>query len=189
MTYLGGAIAEERELGMGRIFNAVVDYLSEDDWKYTVLDGEDALMLSFRGRSGSWQCFARADEEKECFSFYSVLPPHATEDKQAAVGEFINRANYGLIVGNFEMDYRDGQVRYKTSLDIEGGELTPKMIENIIYANLMTMDDYFPGFMDVMYGDKDPGEVIELIENRFGYEHGSEEEEEEEGGYSDTGTD
>ncbi|HMF13200.1 MAG TPA: YbjN domain-containing protein [Gemmataceae bacterium] len=177
---------------MGRIFNAVVDYLTEDDWKYTVLDGENALMLSFRGKSGSWQCFGRADEEKECFSFYSVLPPHAGEDRRAVVAEFINRANYGLIVGNFEMDYRDGQVRYKTSIDIEGGELTPKMIENIVYANLMTMDDYFPGFMDVMYGDKEPAQAIEEIESKSGYEHsvGEDEEEDEHEGFStDTGTD
>jgi hypothetical protein len=61
------------------------------------------------------------------------------------------------------------------------------MIENIIYANLMTMDDYYPGFMDVMYGDKEPADVIEAIENRTGYEQPTEEEEDE--GYSDTGTD
>lgn len=169
---------------MGRIFNAVVDYLTEDDWKYTVLDGESTLMLTFRGRSGSWQCFGRADEEKECFSFYSVLPPHIAEDKRPAVAEFINRANYGLIVGNFEMDYRDGQVRYKTSVDIEGGELTPKMIENLIYANLMTMDDYFPGFMEVLYADKEPAGVIEDIESRCGYEPSTGEDEEDEEGYS-----
>jgi hypothetical protein len=171
---------------MGRILNAVVDYLTEDDWKYTLLDGESALMLSFRGRSGSWQCFARADETRECFVFYSVLPPHASEDRRAAVAEYIMRANYGLTIGNFEMDYRDGQVRYKTSLDIEGGELTPKMIENIVYANLMTMDDYFNGFMEVMYGDKQPAEVIEAIEARCGLDAGCEHEDEEEddGGYS-----
>ncbi len=150
---------------MGRIFNAVVDYLTEDDWKFTVLEGDGALVLSFRGKSGSWQCYGRADEEKECFSFYSILPPHAAEEKKPAVAEFITRANYGLIIGNFEMDFRDGQVRYKTSIDIEGGELTSKLIENVIYANLTTMDDYFPGLMSVMYGDKDPAEAIEEIES------------------------
>jgi hypothetical protein len=171
---------------MGRIFNAVLDYLSEDDWKYTVLDGESVLMLTFRGRSGSWQCFGRADEEKECFSFYSILPSHACEERQPVVGEFINRANYGLIIGNFEMDYRDGQIRYKSSIDIEGGELTHKMIENLIFANLMTMDDYFPGFMAVLYADKEPAEVIDELESRCGYDGPGEEDDE---GYStDAGT-
>src|SRR5262249_32831943 len=150
---------------MGRVFNAVVDYLTEDDWKFTVLEGDGAFVLSFRGKSGSWQCFGRADEEKECFSFYSILPPHASEDKRGGVAEFVTRANYGLIIGNYELDRRDGQVRYKTSIDIEGGELTHKMVENLIYANLTTMDDYFPGFMAVMYGDKDPEEVITEIES------------------------
>jgi hypothetical protein len=170
---------------MGRIFNAVVDYLTEDDWKYTLLDGENTLMLSFRGKSGSWQCFGRADEVKECFSFYSILPPHASEDRRAAVAEFIMRANYGLIIGNFEMDYRDGQIRYKTSIDIEGGEITPKMIENLVYANLMTMDDYFPGFMEIMYGDKEPARAIEEIESSCGYDTLTEDDElDDDSGYS-----
>jgi hypothetical protein len=155
---------------MGRVFNAVVDYLTEDDWKFTVLEGDGALVLSFRGKSGSWQCFGRADEDKECFSFYSILPPHASEDRRQAVADFITRANYGLIIGNFEMDFRDGQVRYKTSIDVEGGELTSKMIENLVHANLMTMDDYFPGFMQVMFGDKDPAQAVEEIETKAGYE-------------------
>ncbi|HZT80848.1 MAG TPA: YbjN domain-containing protein [Gemmataceae bacterium] len=151
---------------MGRVFNAVVDYLTEDDWKFTVLEGDGAFVLSFRGKAGSWQCFGRADEEKECFTFYSILPPHAPEDKRLKVAEFVTRANYGLIIGNFELDFRDGQVRYKTSIDIEGGELTHKMVENLIYANLTTMDDYFPGFMSVMYGDREPAEAIDEIEGK-----------------------
>ena len=48
---------------MGQLFEAVVDYLNEDDWKYNIVKDDTALVLSFRGRSGSWQCFANVDEE------------------------------------------------------------------------------------------------------------------------------
>ncbi len=155
---------------MGQLFEAVVDYLNEDDWRYHVVKDETAVMLAFRGECGSWQCFGTVDEEKQWFTFYSILPSNVPEDKRIEIAEFITRANYGLVIGNFEMDYGDGEVRYKTSVDVEGGELTPKMVENVIRANVMTMDRYFSGLMGVLYGDRDPAEAIAEMEE-LGHEH------------------
>jgi hypothetical protein len=151
---------------MGQIFEAVVDYLNEDNWKFNVVKEDTALVLNFRGRSGSWQCFANTDEERQWFSFYSLLPSNVPEEKRAHLAEFITRANYGLVIGNFEMDFNDGEIRYKTSIDVEGGDLTPKMIENLIQANLMTMDRYFRGFMEVMYGDQNPEDALAKVEKK-----------------------
>src|SRR5262249_43344450 len=160
---------------MGQLFDAVVDYLNEDDWKFNVVKDDTALMLSFRGDAGSWQRFATVDEEKQWFTFYSILPSNVPDDKRVEIAEFITRANYGLVIGNFEMDYGDGEVRYKTSVDVEGGELSPKMIENLMRANLMTMDRYFAGIMGVLYGDRDPAEAIAEMEEES-HEHGEEAE-------------
>ncbi|HQR43452.1 MAG TPA: YbjN domain-containing protein, partial [Gemmatales bacterium] len=81
---------------MGQIFNAVVDFLTDDGWKYTILEEDQdllALTLSFKGRSGSWQCFSIVDEEKHWLRFYSILPVHIPEDKRADIIEFMTRAN------------------------------------------------------------------------------------------------
>src|SRR5262249_2797336 len=123
---------------MSNVFDTVVQYLTENDWKFTTLDGEPALLMGFKGKSGSWQCFISVDEAREWFSFFSILPATVPEPKRLAVAEFLTRANYGLPMGNFEMDFTDGEVRFKTSVDVEGSELTDKMIENLIFANLTT---------------------------------------------------
>jgi hypothetical protein len=153
---------------MGQIFDTLVEYLEEDDWKFNIIKEDAALMLLFRGQAGSWQCLASVEEEKSWLTFYSILPSNAPEDKRADVAEFLTRANYGLVIGNFELDFNDGEVRYKTSVDVEGGELTSKMIENLIHANLMTMDRYFPGIMSVLYADADPEEAVAQIESESG---------------------
>jgi hypothetical protein len=69
-----------------------------------------------------------------------------------------------LRIGNFEMDYSDGEVRYKSSLDFEGEPLTTPLIKNAIYPAVQTMDRYLPGLMSVVYGDKSPSEAITEIE-------------------------
>jgi hypothetical protein len=151
---------------MGQIFNAVVDFLTDDGWKYTILEDDDellALTLSFKGHHGSWQCFAIVDEEKYWLRFYSILPVHVPEERRAHMAEFIARANYGLMLGNYEMDLNDGEVRFKTSVDAEGGTLGQRMVDNLLRANLITMDRYFTGLMAVIYSDRSPADIFEEI--------------------------
>jgi hypothetical protein len=80
------------------------------------------------------------------------------------VAEFITRANYGLRIGNFELDFRDGEVRYKSSLDFEGETLTPGLVKFAIYPAVQTMDRYLPGLMGVIYGHKPRAEAIAEVE-------------------------
>lgn len=150
---------------MGRIFTALVDHLIEDGWKFEIIEGQTALKFPVRGKSGRLNVYADVDEDREILAFYSYLPANVPPERFADMAEFITRANYGMRIGNFEMDYRDGELRYKTSLDIEGGELTSKLIENLLGANLSTMDRYFHGLMRVIYGDSTPAQLIESIEN------------------------
>ena len=59
--------------------------------------------------------FMAYKENPHTMLFLTYLPMKVEEDKRAAVAEYLTRANYGLHVGNFEMDMTDGEVRYKTT--------------------------------------------------------------------------
>ena len=80
-----------------------------------------------------------------------------------APGLFVDPEIY-LRIGNFEMDFGDGEVRYKSSLDFEGAELTSELISHAIYPAVQTMDRYLPGVMGLLYGDKSPAEAIAEVE-------------------------
>jgi hypothetical protein len=148
----------------GQIFNAMVAFFDEDDWEYNSLEGLPILSLVFAGKSGKWVCYAQAREEQHQFVFYSVCPVNAPPNRRAAAAEFITRANYGMIIGNFEMDYDDGEIRYKTSLDVEGIGLTAPLAKHLVYANVIIMDQYLPGILAVIYGNSSPQEEIKKIE-------------------------
>ncbi len=150
--------------GNQSIFDTMVQFFRDDDWRFQQLGDRPILRMGFRGNNGSWQCFAQAKDEQQQFIFYSVLETNVPPDKRQAVAEFLTRANYGLIIGNFEMDFSDGEVRYKTSVDVEGGQLTPQMIKTLVYLNVLMMDKYLPGIMSVIYADVPPAEAIARIE-------------------------
>ncbi len=150
---------------MGVIFNAMIEFFEEDDWEFSWMEGLTALSMGFSGKHGKWMCYAQAREDQQQFVFYSVCPMNAPEARRAAVSEFITRANYGMIIGNFEMDWTDGEIRYKTSIDVEGSQLTKPLVKQMVYANVMILDRYLPGLMAMMYGSVSAVDEIAKIEN------------------------
>jgi hypothetical protein len=84
--------------------------------------------------------------------------------KRPLVAEFLTRANYGLVIGNFEQDWDDGEVRYKTSLDVEDCELSAMLFAHIVFANVTAMDRYLPGLVAVIAGSQTPSEAVAAVE-------------------------
>jgi len=147
------------------IFQEVVNFFTEDDWHYAKIKGEPVLRMAFHGEHGQWNCYAKVRVEQAQFIFYSVCPVNAPEDKRMAITEFLTRANCGMIIGNFELDFADGEIRYKTSIDVKGDLLSFELIKQLVYANVMMMDEYLPGMMSVIYSDVSPKEAIAQIES------------------------
>lgn len=149
---------------MGKLLRTAITFFQTDGWSLSHIEEQTAIQTTFQGDNGQWNCYAQAREEQEQFVFYSVFPVAAPEDRRLAVAEFLTRANYGLVIGNFEMDFTDGEIRYKTGVDIEGDRLSPALVRQLVYANVLTMDRYLPGIMSVLYGDVSPAEAIAQIE-------------------------
>ena len=149
---------------MGRIYDAVIAYLAQDSWPYEEMDQGVVVRVLFHGENAQFACFAQSREEQQQFVFYSVCPVSVPEHKRSEIAEFITRANYDMVIGNFEMDYIDGEVRFKTSIDVEECELTSALIRPLLYANVLMMDQYLPGMMGVIYADRSPADAVALVE-------------------------
>ena len=147
------------------LYDAMVDFFKTDDWPFIQLEDRPVLSMNFDGKNAKWTCFAQAREEQRQFIFYSVCPVNAPAEKRPALAEFITRANYGLIIGNFELDFEDGEIRYKTSLDAEDLTLNATVFKNLVYANVSMMDQYLPGILSILYSEISPREMIDQIES------------------------
>ncbi|WP_375471624.1 YbjN domain-containing protein [uncultured Nostoc sp.] len=148
----------------GNIFEAIINFFQADNWPFVQLPGQPALQIPFQGENGTWNCYARARNEQNKFVFYSICPVNAPENKRLVVAEFITRANSGMMIGNFELDFTDGEISYKTSIDVEGDRLSFALIQRVVYANVTMMDEYLPGIMSVIYGNVLPEEAIAQVE-------------------------
>lgn len=150
------------------ILNLAVTFFDSINWNYSHHENKPILSMRHQGKKGAWRCVAQAreSETQRQFLFYSVLDSFTPPDKQPAMAEFLTRANYGMVIGNFEMDYSDGEVRFKTSIDVSANieHLTEAQFRSVVFTNVLMMDKYFPGMMSVMYLNRPPAELIAEIE-------------------------
>jgi hypothetical protein len=146
------------------IFEAMVNFFQQENWQFQEVPENQSLNLGFQEKNGQYECYAIARNEQQQMVFYSIIPVQAPENKRSAVAEFITRANYGIIIGNFELDFTDGEIRYKTSIDVDGNGLNFNLIQNLVYANVTMMDEYLPGIIAVIENDVSPEEAIKQLE-------------------------
>lgn len=145
-------------------FATLGQFLKEDGWYPQQMEDRTIYRMGFAGHNGDTTCYAQVLVDLEILLFYVQWPMKVPEAARLAAAEYLTRANYGLRLGNFEMDFSDGEVRYKSSLDFEGATLTPELIKHAIYPAVQTMDRYLPGLMAVAYGGKAPADAIDEIE-------------------------
>lgn len=146
------------------LIETVANFFYAEGWPFTQVEGQPILRLFFEGESGRWLCIARTQEAHGQFMFYSVCPMLAAPERRQNVAEFITRVNYGLILGNFEMDYEDGEIRYKTSADVSAGATFDfPLLRQLVYTNVLVMDKFFPAIAKILYGNMEPATAFKEI--------------------------
>ncbi len=141
------------------------EFFRQNAWPFQRVEGQETLQLSFQGASEVWRCYAHVRQEGTQCAFYSVLPEQVPLEKRAGAAEYITRANYGLIVGNFEMSWDTGEIRFKTSLDFEDDRLSLALVHQLVESNVSLMDMYLPGLQAVLSDELTPEQAITQFES------------------------
>ena len=155
---------KENENGL-RAYETLGNFLINDEWHPQVIEGKYAYRTFLTGDYGELRCEARIRVEQEQLTFYIFLGTNVPEDRRLAAAEFLTRANYALPLGNFEMDFDDGEVRFKNSISFVDEALTETMIRNTLYPTSSVATRYFPGLLKVVFGNLNPRDVIQEIES------------------------
>jgi hypothetical protein len=125
---------------------------AENGWPFSAVHGAQVLVSDLSGPLGTWRFYAQVVDEQELILLYSVCPIRVPAERRLEVSQFLTRANYGLAAGNFELDFEDGEIRYKTVLQIHGGGLDATVIKRLVRSNGMAMETYLPGVGAVITG-------------------------------------
>ena len=164
-TRTAGLEPDERS-SEGSAFNVIGAWLDANDWGYQDYPDKGYYSITCTGNCGSWRVIADAQvfDDKERVVIYSVYPIRVPENKRSIVSELVSRINYGMSIGNFEMDFNDGEIRMKTSIALLGTALSDAMFDRLFSSNIGSANRYLSAIYGVAFGDISPKLAVEVAE-------------------------
>ncbi len=103
------------------------------------------------------------DEDSRFVFYLDFLTPVPEKSRLLAI-EFLTRANFGIVIGNFEIDHESGLVRFKTSLDFAGLKLSEVLVRNLILDAMDAVELYAEGLRQVVLQKQSPLKAIQDVE-------------------------
>eukprot|EP00771_Trimastix_marina_P000681 gnl/Trimastix_PCT/1703.p1 GENE.gnl/Trimastix_PCT/1703~~gnl/Trimastix_PCT/1703.p1 ORF type:complete len:211 (+),score=35.90 gnl/Trimastix_PCT/1703:64-696(+) len=143
-------------------YQAIVSFLRERELNFDEKPDLKRCLLGFNADGERFLVVMQAIEKQDIILIYSLCPDNVPESRRKAVAEYFARVNYPLLVGNFEIDMRDGEMRYKTCVDCEGLDDYPNLIKKLFETNLGTYKQYIKGARKVMQGTS-PQEAAQSV--------------------------
>lgn len=145
------------------LVGVVLQFFDEHGWPVEEVEAGELFETSFDGEHGRWPCRLHCYDTDGRFVFVSALASLVPAERRAAIAELCNRANFGLAVGNFELDHDGGEARFRTSLDALDSFASVELVRNVVVANVITFDQYLPAIEAVLAG-AEPAAAVAAIE-------------------------
>ena len=133
---------------MDHLLNDTLEFLEKNGWRYRREENTNLLALSLRGEKDTypmliyakapfWVCIAR-------------LPWEIPDRNRLEVAEYLHRANYGLLLGSFEMDYDDGDVRFRSAMVRENRPVDESILDRYIKTPAAMLGQYAAGIRAIV---------------------------------------
>lgn len=130
------------------MIDAVRDSLDDDEWNYDLEEDRKPHPIIRTGCriGGKLKTIDEVIDFRDTFFIvYAFSPINADPESVGEIAKYLAMANYGLYLGNFELDVRDGEIRYKCTVDCDGMETIP--------ADIVGRAIHIPFRMFHRYGD------------------------------------
>lgn len=154
-------------MSMYSIERSVKEYLDSQNWKYKHDEDKHrfifGMKLECENVDGCMLVVTARDEED--LSCKALLEDKVPESSRDAVVEYITRANYGLFLGNFQMDMEDGELLYQTYSVFYDHKAMQQEVRRVIQVAIHMAERYAQGVYDIVHYGVDPAEAVKAAED------------------------
>lgn len=117
-----------------------------------------------------WGCVIRVHEHTQLVAMYGILPFQLPASHLQAGITLATQLNYDMMLGCVEIDIRDGEIRFKNSLDMEpiinasGGIVPPTVISYLLKGIMAMTSSFAPLFTDLLNSDPEAFELQSILD-------------------------
>jgi hypothetical protein len=169
----GGVEEEDVELVVYRRLVTTTTHVLDSllEFSYSTSDetvgGQPSKVFKFgcTGDASNYQFLLRAHPKH--FTLVCGSPLRILADQRLRVAEFITRVNFSLVLGHFDLDFDDGELRFRVAQECVAGLADdPSRIARLFGVALTVMDLHFPAIMNLTYGGMSPEQAVRTLEER-----------------------
>lgn len=148
---------------MSKLFNQLVAFYKSINWPMEQIPDNTILSITYAGKNGQWVFVASTDEPNGIVVMFARAPMSCPPEKYTVMSEFLERANFGMTHGAWVMDRRDGEIRYRLGVDMNGLGLTFDYLRDMTLYTNMTIDQYLPGLHAIIENGVSAQEAFTLV--------------------------
>lgn len=146
-------------------FERLVQHCESKNLHYTMSRERKRIRFNYSRPNVLYKCNLGICSDDDYFQVDIILPIMANDEKmRSTLLEFFTRANFGLVMGGFQIDLRDGEICYHLGYLIPETGLCDETITRLVSVAMNTSDRYFPGIMRTLFGGETPEDAVYLCE-------------------------
>lgn len=147
-------------------FERVLAYFAGEGIPHNVHPERQTVEASHHGSHGTYRveiAWYQGSQRLGVFIRAHTLVPRAHRDRACVLA---NLVNWGLAVGNFELDPEDGELVYRATLVIADGTLGHAQLHRTLLSSVAAVDYYLPAFQSLAEAGLTPRQALALLEER-----------------------
>ena len=158
------ATATEGRTTMNAAYEKLIQHLDEHNIRYLAGYEDRSVCADFRGMVGTYRIIARVGADDGLFQVFGQSNVRVPEGCRPAIAEAVARANYGLKVGKFELDFDEGDLRFQAVQILPDDSLADDTIQRLMGTTMAMLNMYLSAFLSVIYGNELPRDAIRQVE-------------------------
>jgi hypothetical protein len=151
-------------MALGRLLGSLVDAMETLGWQFH-LDGDaGGVVLPMTADEAEYLIALTPIEAAGLFLVRTTIPDRVPVEHRGAVCEFLNRANWRIAMGNFEMDMEDGEVVFRVTMESRKTDPTASAVRRLVLGSVSVFGRHLPALRGVAAGEASPRDAMDGLE-------------------------
>lgn len=138
------------------MFKKVLKCLKNRDWQYTVVEEneeEDKVIFGIQTHHSKYDCMINVFEKTKQLSVVINFPQTVPQEKYRQLSQLLILLNSRFFSGGFEIDFEDGELRYRNGFfyGINGADL--EVVEYYIDSSIFYIEESYTMLEKAILGD------------------------------------
>ena len=146
--------------------STVVEYLQEFGLHFELLDDDDKEWLivgTIETEIGQVRLMIALRAQPCQMVVYAYHPLIIVSSMRPLTTELFARINHELAIGNFELDFTDGHIRFRNGIDFTGVVLAKEMVKTAVELAFGTLATYHTPLVRTLFDNCSPKEALRDI--------------------------